>query len=167
MPRFNNQPLGNQPLENQPLGVPAGNREAAGGQALVITTAALAGSNLILLLTAFLIATQIQHRRVLPAPPSSSLLLVFYAVGLLCLLAALRPRFRTLGTALLPHKEFSPQVFTCIGLANVCLYLGMIWVILGGAFLPSVPLFAGPTLVILLFVLPVVRKRASLLKSGV
>ncbi len=152
---------------NQPFGMPDGNREAAGGQVLVIITAALAGSNLILLLTAFLISTQIQHRHVPPTPPSSTLLLFFYFVGILCLLAALRPRFRTLGMALLPHKEFSQQVFTCIGLANACQYLGMIWVILGGAFLPSVPFFAGPTLAILLFVLPVIRKRVFLLKSSV
>lgn len=155
-------------FNNQPFGTPDGNREAAGGQALVIITAALAGSNLILLLTAFLITSQIQHRRVPPVPPSLAVLLLFYAAALLCLLGAvLRPRFRTLGASLLPHREFSPQVFTSIGLANVCQYLGMIWVFLGGAFLPAIPFFIGSFLVTLLFILPVVRRRASLLKSSV
>lgn len=155
-------------FNNSPFGQPAGNQEAAGGQALVIITAALAASNLILLLTVFFIASGIQHRRVPPVPPSAALLLLFYAVSLVCLLGAvLRPRFQSLKAALLPHKEFSPQIFTSIGLVNVCQYLGVIWVILGGAFLPSVLFFVCPAAVTLLVILPVVRKRASLLKPGI
>ena len=154
-------------FNNPPFGKPTGNQEAAGGQALVIITAALAASNLILLLTAFLIASQIQHRRVPLVPPSTALLLLFYAVSLLCLLTAvLRPRFRTLGATSLPHKEFSPQIFTSIGLVNVCQYLGVIWVIRGGAFLPSIPFFVCPALVTLLVTLPVVLKRAAALKAS-
>lgn len=152
-------------FDNQPFGMSAAPQEATGSKTLAMITVALAGSNLVLLVTAFLIASQIQHRRMPPVSPPSSLLLLLYAIGIFCLLTAmLRPRFRTLGRSLLPHKEFSPQIFTSIALTNVCQYLGMIWLYLGGAFLPAVPFFAAPFLAVLLFILPVVLRRAAMLK---
>ena len=140
-------------FDNQPFGLSSRKQEAAGGQALVIITAAFAATNFVLMLTVFFIATNIQHRRVPLAPPSHTLLLLFYAAGLLFLLAAvLRPQFRTLSAASLPQKEFQQQVIVAVGVANLSQYLGVVWVLLGGAFLLSIPFFAGPALVNLLFI---------------
>ena len=52
-----------------------------------------------------------------------------------------------------------------IALAEISEILGMLWVLLGGAFVLSVPLFAGAALVILLVILPTALRRKSKIKN--
>ncbi|MGI4792158.1 MAG: hypothetical protein ACRYFS_25320 [Janthinobacterium lividum] len=138
-------------------------------QALMIITLSFVGATIAFLVTSFMIASNIQaglqHHNHPPSPPSNTLLGLFYFAALIALLGSVFwTRFRS-DVSSLAYKDFQQRTFIGLALANVSEYLGIVWVILGGAFALSVPLFAGSAAVILLFSLPSVLRRKSLLKQ--
>jgi len=141
----------------------ASKQESVACQALVVITLAFVGATAAFLLTAFIIASNIQHREHPLSPPSNSLLYLFYLSAFIALLGSvLWTRFRS-SLPSLPYKDFQQRTMVGLALANVSEYLGVLWVILGGAFGLSVPLFAGSAAVTLVFILPsVLRRKAAL-----
>lgn len=141
-------------------------QESVACQALVVITLGFVGVTVALLLAAFMIASNIGHRQHLPSPPSNLLIGLFYFVALSALLGSvLWTRLRSSHPSL-PHKDFQQRTMVGLALSNVSEYLGVFWVVLGGAFALSVPLFAGSAAVTLLFILPSVLRRKSALKQG-
>jgi len=144
----------------------ASKQESVACQALVVITFSFVGATAAFFLVASVIATNIGHREHPIAPPSNSVLDLFYFVALLALLGSvLWTRFRS-SLPSLPYRDFQQRTMIGLALANVSEYLGVLWVILGGAFGLSVPLFMGSAGVTLLFILPSVLRRKSALKQG-
>ena len=144
----------------------ASKQESLSCQVLAILTLSFVGATAAFFFVASIIATNIQHREHPLAPPSNSVLGLFYFVALIALLGSvLWTRFRS-GIPSLLYKDFQQRTIIGLAVANVSEYLGVLWVILGGAFGLSVPLFAGSAVVTLLFILPSVLRRKSALKQG-
>ncbi len=144
----------------------ASKQQRVAAQALVYIILSLVVAYIVMLLPLSQIAANIGRRPHPLVPPSHSLFGLFAVAGLLFLLGSVFWLRRQIGQPLsLPAQEFQRQVFISIALANVNLYLGFFWVVRGGVFLWSIPFFAGPALVALLFILPMVSKRARLLKQ--
>lgn len=152
--------------EDDASGSLASKQESVACQALVVITLAFVGATAAFLFVASIIATNIQHREHPLSPPSNSLMILFYLLALMALLGSvLWTRFRS-GIPSLPYKDFQQRTMVGLALANVSEYLGVLWVILGGAFALSIPLFAGSAAVTLLFILPSVLRRKAALKQG-
>lgn len=140
-------------------------QESVASQAFVIIIASLAGTAVVFLITAFLIATSLQRSQHPPAPPSHLLMGLIYCFALISLLGAVFwTRLRS-DISSLAYKDFQQRTMVGIALAEISEILGMLWVLLGGAFVLSVPLFAGAALVILLVILPTALRRKSKIKN--
>lgn len=153
-------------LRDEPSAPSVSKQEAFAGQALVIIVLAFVGANAALLLAMSQMAANVGHHHHPLSPPSNSLLAIFYFLGLLCLLgSALWMRFRVGRPSPLPYPDFQRQMFVGLALANLPQYLAFFWAVSGGAFSLTIPFFAGPAIITLLFILPPARKRAASLKQ--
>lgn len=113
----------------------------------------------------WVIASRIQHRFNPLHPPAPSLLFVFYflsAAGLLSCILWTRSRGASITP--LPPPEMMRQTQIGLTFSSVGFYLGPLWVFFGGAWSQSVPLLMGQAAVVLLYVLPVVRRYGASLR---
>ncbi len=134
-------------------------------QAFVIIIASLAGATVAFSITSFLISSSIQRLPHPSAPPSHLLMALIYFVALISLLGVVFwTRFRS-DISSLPYADFQQRTMVGLSLANISEILGMVWVLLGGAFVFSLPLFAASALVILLVILPTALRRKSALSQ--
>jgi len=141
--------------------------EAAGLKALAYIVMAMAGASLMLLLTLYMLASTPQKYPQTIVPPSNAMLGLFFVVALLCLLGSvLWTRLRVGNIPTLSPAEFSQRIFVGIALANVSEVLGVIWFFLSRELSLAAPLLIAPAVVILLFVLPIVRKKVPTSAQG-
>lgn len=140
-------------------------QESVACKVLMFIIISFVGTTAAFSFVAYLIAVNIDHREHPLAPPSNLLLDLFYFAALIALLGSvLWTRFRS-EVSSLPYRDFQQRTMFGLALANVSEYLGLVWVILGGAFGLSVPLFAGSALVTLVFILPSALRRKSALRQ--
>jgi hypothetical protein len=152
-------------LKDDQSGSLASKQESLAIQALIVITFSFAGATAALTFVASQIASNIQQRQNPLNPPSSSMMAIVYFLALASLLGAvLWTRSRTSDPSL-PYKDFQQRTMVGLALANVSEYLAVFWVVLGGGFTLSLPLFAGSALVTLLFILPGVLRRKSALSE--